>query len=451
MRRIAAAITLLGLVLVILGPGATPALAQDAGGTYTVQPGDTLAQIARRFNTTIDELLRLNNLTNPNVIYVGQALRIPGGPLPALPVVPAPPATVGEAGPITNQARNVGFTVGIEAALTAQNGTQIAGRVNDLGLGWIRVSIDWKAYEPAPGAIAFDALDALIDPLHAANLNIMLTVGRAPDWARSTAELDGPPDDAGTFGAFVGALAGRYQGRVQAYEIWAQPNIRREWAGQPLGAAGYVELLRAAFNAIKQADPTAIVVSAGLAPTGVNDGVNAINDREFLRQAYAAGLAAYTDAIGVQPGGWANPPDSTCCAASPGVSGWFNDRSFYFRDTLADYRQIMTENNDGGTFIWVTAFGWGSSEGVVPDISLVNRDYGFVNFTDQVEQAQYIVRGIEIGRALGYIGPMFLTSLNGCQITADPAAPGFESCYFSLLDPAGNPRPAYGALRAARK
>lgn len=45
--------------------------------TYVVQWGDTLAAIARRFNTTVTVLVQLNNIRNPNLIYVGQRLRLP--------------------------------------------------------------------------------------------------------------------------------------------------------------------------------------------------------------------------------------------------------------------------------------------------------------------------------------------------------------------------------------
>ncbi|MCK8817040.1 L,D-transpeptidase family protein [Natroniella sulfidigena] len=44
---------------------------------YTVQPGDTLYQIAKKFNTTVQELVRLNNLTDQNLIYPGQRIKIP--------------------------------------------------------------------------------------------------------------------------------------------------------------------------------------------------------------------------------------------------------------------------------------------------------------------------------------------------------------------------------------
>lgn len=45
---------------------------------YRVQPGDTLTSIARRLQVSLDELVRLNRLTNPDLLYVGQTLRLPG-------------------------------------------------------------------------------------------------------------------------------------------------------------------------------------------------------------------------------------------------------------------------------------------------------------------------------------------------------------------------------------
>ncbi len=51
-----------------------------SGQTYYVQKGDTLRKIATRFNTSVDAILQVNtNITNPNLIYVGQAIKLPAG------------------------------------------------------------------------------------------------------------------------------------------------------------------------------------------------------------------------------------------------------------------------------------------------------------------------------------------------------------------------------------
>lgn len=47
--------------------------------TYIVQKGDMLSKLAVRFDTTSAELIRMNNLSNPDVLYVGQELRVPAG------------------------------------------------------------------------------------------------------------------------------------------------------------------------------------------------------------------------------------------------------------------------------------------------------------------------------------------------------------------------------------
>lgn len=46
--------------------------------TYTVKKGDTLTAIAKMYNTTVNELKKTNNITNANLIKVGQVLKVPG-------------------------------------------------------------------------------------------------------------------------------------------------------------------------------------------------------------------------------------------------------------------------------------------------------------------------------------------------------------------------------------
>ncbi|HEX3053843.1 MAG TPA: LysM domain-containing protein, partial [Aggregatilineaceae bacterium] len=106
-----------GQVLIIPAPGTTPTpatpipgapvptTAPSTGGTYTVVAGDTLSRIALRFGTTVQAIVSANGITNPNLIYVGQVLTIPGGssapvatPVPGAtqpPVATAPPSTGG--------------------------------------------------------------------------------------------------------------------------------------------------------------------------------------------------------------------------------------------------------------------------------------------------------------------------------------------------------------------
>ncbi len=81
------AVLLLLLAALGLGsPGATsvwgaPGAADPA--TYVVGWGDSLSLIAARYGTTVSAIAQANGLTNPNLIYVGQRLTIPGGSSPS--------------------------------------------------------------------------------------------------------------------------------------------------------------------------------------------------------------------------------------------------------------------------------------------------------------------------------------------------------------------------------
>ena len=64
--------------VLILPKKNTDELTKDEDGTmlYTVKSGDTLYGIARKFRTTISKLINLNAITNPDMIYAGQVLKI---------------------------------------------------------------------------------------------------------------------------------------------------------------------------------------------------------------------------------------------------------------------------------------------------------------------------------------------------------------------------------------
>ncbi|HDQ72833.1 MAG TPA: LysM peptidoglycan-binding domain-containing protein [Chloroflexi bacterium] len=76
--------------------GATPSpQPSPSGQTYTVRRGDTLSAIALRFGVSMWALARANGISNPSFIYVGQVLRIPAGGSPAPAPAPSPAPTGG--------------------------------------------------------------------------------------------------------------------------------------------------------------------------------------------------------------------------------------------------------------------------------------------------------------------------------------------------------------------
>ncbi|WP_164019072.1 LysM peptidoglycan-binding domain-containing protein [Pyxidicoccus trucidator] len=103
-----------GQRLTIPGSGgaapSAPASGGGGGSSYTVRSGDTLSGIAGRHGTSVGALQQANGIRNPNLIYVGQKLTIPGGgAAPGRPSNPPPVGGVG--GPKPAPGGSAGVTV----------------------------------------------------------------------------------------------------------------------------------------------------------------------------------------------------------------------------------------------------------------------------------------------------------------------------------------------------
>jgi hypothetical protein len=317
--------------------------------------------------------------------------------------------------------------------------------INDLGMGWIKQQVRWEHVERSAGSYQWGDPDRIADAAGQAGLKVLFSVVAAPDWARPGKEGSGPPDDPGDFARFMSAMATRYRGRVQAYEIWNEQNLEREWDGVPLSAASYVALLAAAYPAIVAADPEAIVVSGAMSPTGINDGIVAIDDRVYLRAMYEAGLSAVCDAVGSHPYGFANPPEVYFTGGDYDPSrGWDDHPSFFFRNTLEDYYEIMAGYGDAGKRVWATEFGWPTVDGmgVSP-----NPGYEYAADIGEAQQADYISGAYRWAAGWGHAGTLVLWNLNMWPIVGS----GNEMSKFSILRGDWSPRPAYTALKALPK
>jgi hypothetical protein len=336
---------------------------------------------------------------------------------------------------------------GVQIHLHRENLSGIMRHLEALDMGWVKVQVEWKIFEPGPGRYddyRFKELDRLVDAANRRDIRVLLGVAKAPEWSRPTTEADGPPADSAHFRAFMLHLATRYRDRVSAYELWNEPNLMREWTGAPLSAAALVQLVAAGSAGVREADPAALVISPAPATTGINDGITAVDDRRYLEQMMAAGLAQWVDGIGIHPYGWANPPDSSAAAPDPAVPSHNDHPSFFFADTIRDYRTILDRSGAAGKPLWVTEFGWASYEGLgmAPPQGL---EY-MADVTER-EQAQYTLRAYELALDWGLEGPLILWNLN----IAPTFGPEFPETAYSLLRPDGSLRPAYLSLATIPK
>ena len=340
-----------------------------------------------------------------------------------------------------------GFDFGLQAHMIGVGHDDTVKAVKDLGFRWLKQQIEWEKFEKSKGQYDWGEIDRMVETCDKNGIYLLVSVVKAPDWARGSdfdPNVEGPPADFQDYADFLGAMAARYKGRIQAYEIWNEQNLHYEWGNEQIDAARYVQLLAAAYEAIKIADPQAQVISGALTPAGTVPGPDgrllAVEDATYLRQMYDAGLKNYCDGVGVHPSGYNIPPDvdwQTYQDSSAQFRGLWDTPhySWSFNGVLETYRQIMVQNNDADTLLWVTEFGWAVEPNPPP-----GREYAADN--TRQEQRDWTVRAFQLGKSWGWVGLMFLWNLNFCQII-----PGSEQAMWSIIEQDGSPLPVYEALR----
>src|SRR5262249_28258242 len=110
----------------------------------------------------------------------------------------------------------------------------------DLGMGWIKVQVQWKELEPAKGVFneLYNAMVLNVQRARIQGLHTMISIAKAPGWARPQAVFeteDGPPDNYQDFADFVARFIRDCKPEfIDAIELWNEPNLIREWRGKPL-------------------------------------------------------------------------------------------------------------------------------------------------------------------------------------------------------------------------
>jgi hypothetical protein len=326
-------------------------------------------------------------------------------------------------------------------------------QIKAMGFTWVKQQFAWRDIEGAKkGAFDWSHPDEIIYRANVQGLDVLARMDNAPDWAApgcfdpATASM-GPARNLKDWTDFLTAFATRYKGRVRAYQIWNEPNLAREWCKQPPNPEQYVQLLKASYQAIKRADPNALVISAGLTPTTA-DFDQAMPDMKFFARMYAAmgnNSNGYFDLLGVHAAGYKADPeaDPGVVAQDPTLTN--NDpsptdakRIYAFRH-VEDVRQLMVQRGDANKQIAILEFGWTSDP--------VNPAYSWFRVSEE-EKANRIVRAFQYAKQhwAPWIGVMSLIYM------ANPDWQGNEEQYWwAITNPDGTPRPAYTALKAMPK
>lgn len=324
--------------------------------------------------------------------------------------------------------------------------------MREAGFEWVKQAFAWETIEGAgKGQYDWSVADRVVTHVADYDLKLLARLSMDPELTNFWAGM--PPQSGDHFADFAFAVASRYNctpqavGCIQAYQIWNEPNLAREWGNNRPNPAEYAEFLRKAYAAIKRANPNAIVISAGMAPTG-DDSAVAMPDDVFYERMYQAmggNSDAYFDMLGVHGAGFAAPPElDPATAASDQRYGGY--RFFAFR-RVEDIRAIMVRNGDADKRVVLLEFGW-TFDSVNPAYRWHGADAGI---TDMV-QADYLQRAYVYAAQnwQPWIGLMSLLTMPNLD-WLDEGDPRFEEQYWwAIMEPSRIDelrfRPAYVVL-----
>lgn len=329
--------------------------------------------------------------------------------------------------------RSSPLILGTNAVLYNTQDADLISSLGGPGKVSARVTYYWNDIEPADGNWQFAVYDDLVKRATNAGIPLLGILGYSMKRVSvAAADLQGdpwaisfcPPDDIGQFATFAGMVAARYP-EVHYWEVWNEPNAAYFWRPSP-DPARYVQLLKLSYDAIKSANPKAVVALGGLSPGAGAGQLNTTEAASFLESVYQDGGKKYFDAVGFHPYNGGVPPDSY-------LAGYVNS-----------VRDVMTRNQDGSKPVWITEIGW-----VVG---------GGTNGLSETLQADYLSRSFTILFNLNFVQRVYWYNLKdysnpATHVTPSPGTacgPGIGTPVdYGLFHYDGSPRPAAAAFRKA--
>jgi hypothetical protein len=283
-------------------------------------------------------------------------------------------------------------------------------RQADAGVGLVRQPFYRGLVETSPGHFDFARLDAYVAAVTRARMRLLPVLFGTH-----------PPANPAAFARYAGALVRRYgpggsfwsdhpelrPAPIGAWQVWNEPNLPVFWASGPNPVA-YTRLLRATAAAIREADPGAKIVSAGLSVSR-----HGVPLERFLRGMYAAGAGASLDVVAVHP--YAATAEGTL-------------------ELVRRTRALLRELGSSAP-IWITELGW-ASDGPLSRFT-----------TDEAGQAARTLEAVRaLGRErdeLGIVGLVYYDWRDG-RPSAEQA--DFFGLHTGLVRADGSSKPALGAF-----
>jgi hypothetical protein len=229
-------------------------------------------------------------------------------------------------------------------------------RMRSAGVGAVRFPISWQATEPRPGVFNWANADAYVRAIGEAGAEPLPFLSVKPDWlpTDSTGDPMSTPEARAGWAEFTRAAAERYGpgGSFSAaepdvppiltWQLWNEPNLRPFWGADP-SPSSYATLAGIGSGAIREVDPGASIMLAGLAPAH-----RGLKPWMFLARTLPGMSAGTFDVAAIHP---------------------YGARMRDVREQMVLARSAMADAGFGGKPLAVTEIGWGSQHSSVPTTS----------------------------------------------------------------------------------
>ena len=298
----------------------------------------------------------------------------------------------------------------------------------------VRVDLDWYWLEPTscPGTCIADwsGIDDTVNAAVARGFRVLLILDYAPSWANggmNAGHYYPTRDHDADWVDLVDAAVAHFGDKVQAYEIWNEPNQMEfgdfvtpgnDEARVPERKKRYWELVKLAYPRIKAGCPTCVVLAGGSGGGGTPAGP-ASSASAWLQAGYDQGARNYFDAVTHHPYYNAYYGVAWTSCAQP----WLVPMGMPYRvengagcGLLSAVRNVMVANNDAGKKIWGTEYGLPTRDTDRPDDSLTR-------------VANMQVDGVRLWRSVDWTGPLFLFTFQDAVCPGDPPTGG---CHYGV-------------------
>ncbi len=292
----------------------------------------------------------------------------------------------------------------------------------ETGARYLRCAFSWDATEKSHGHYDWKFWDMLVSEAEKAGIELIPYVAYTPQWAAAKSEefWKQPPRDPRLYADFMYEPASRYRGRVRSWELWNEPDLTEYWQGS---IEQFAEMVKLAADAVRRADPAAVLVLAG-----VSWGPSAFF-RELIETYH---LDRYVDVVATH-----GYPES-----------WHPQRSEQiYGEWLPEMAGIIKDSGAGVDF-WANEMGYPDYRYAPAQATRWTNTRVYFRYEHTREfAATELFKGYVMALASGDVSLMSWYRIDDFPASETRLGPDGVHYHLGLVDTRGRPKPAFFALK----